>query len=251
MNRSRPSRTPSHLSQSILRQLNTYAVAASAAGVGVLALTQTAEAKIVYTPTHHKIGPNNHYTLDLNHDRLGDFKILNAYGCNLDYCYDYVSVVPARRGNRVQGNGGTQFMPHCAYALKSGSPVSGGQPFSGIWMARLPSQFCDWFNVKDRYLGFKFHIGGKTHYGWARLNARLQGSKVTLVLTGYAYETVPGKSIKAGQTKGPDDIVEGPDAALMAPTREPATLGALATGAPGLSIWRREESTVSTRRQPL
>jgi hypothetical protein len=129
VNRPRPSRTPSNLSDSVRHQLTMYALAASAAGVGLLASTQAAEAKIVYTPTHHKIGPNHHYTLDLNHDRLGDFKILNAYGCNFDYCYDYVSAVPARRGNRVEGNSGTQFMPHCAYALKSGLPISGGQPF--------------------------------------------------------------------------------------------------------------------------
>lgn len=120
-----------------------YAIAASAAGVSVLALASPTQAKIVYTPTHHKIGPNNHYTLDLNHDRLGDFKILNAYGCNFDYCYDYLSAVPARRGNHVEGNGGTQFTPHCAYALKSGSPINVSQLFSGIWMAGLPSQYCD------------------------------------------------------------------------------------------------------------
>jgi len=50
MNRtSRCSRVPANLSQSVQRQLNMYALAAGAAGVGALALTQSAEAKIVYT----------------------------------------------------------------------------------------------------------------------------------------------------------------------------------------------------------
>jgi hypothetical protein len=62
------------------------------------------------------------------------------------------------------------------------------------------------------------------------------------VLTGYAYETIPGKAIVAGQTKGTDDISEGPDAALIPNSPQPAVLGALALGAPGLSIWRREQS---------
>jgi hypothetical protein len=113
-------------------------------------------------------------------------------------------------------------------------------------MARLPSQYCGWFNVKDRYLGFKFQIGGKTHYGWARLNARLQGSKITLVLTGYAYETIPGKAIIAGQTKGSENAGGAESIATpTASTDESATLGALAMGAPGLSIWRRKESVVA------
>ncbi len=40
---------PARLSASIHQQLNAYALAASAAGVGMLALVQPAEAKIVYT----------------------------------------------------------------------------------------------------------------------------------------------------------------------------------------------------------
>jgi len=68
------------------------------------------------------------------------------------------------------------------------------------------------------------------------------------VLTGYAYESIAGKSIKTGQTEGTDDtdnIIEQPSpAARTAPTPEPVTLGALALGAPGLSIWRRKRTSL-------
>ena len=47
-----PPKTPSKLSDSVHHQLSLYALAASAAGVGVLALAQPADAKIVYTPAH-------------------------------------------------------------------------------------------------------------------------------------------------------------------------------------------------------
>jgi hypothetical protein len=87
----------------------------------------------------------------------------------------------------------------------------------------------------------RFQIKGKTHYGWARLNVSVHKLSIVATLTGYAYETIPNKSIIAGRTKGPDDM-EQPDAALTTPTPEPATLGALAMGARGLSIWRREET---------
>src|SRR5262249_14283594 len=117
-----------------------------------------------------------------------------------------------------------------------------------------------WLNVTGRYLGFRFRIKGKAHYGWARLNVRLSHYTLDATLTGYAYETVTTKPIIAGKTKGgegefpehtyvedPDDLGSG--ASLTAPipdTPEAATLGALAMGAPGLSIWRRKESVSTT-----
>jgi hypothetical protein len=67
--------------------------------------------------------------------------------------------------------------------------------------------------------------------------------KFSATVTGYAYETIPGKAIVAGATKGPDDAE--PTAALSSHTPEPVTLGALALGAPGLSIWRRTESVAA------
>jgi hypothetical protein len=61
-----------------------------------------------------------------------------------------------------------------------------------------------WFGV-DRYLGLKFVIKGTTRYGWARLTVSMEFYKVSATLKGYAYETIPGKAIIAGATKGPDD----------------------------------------------
>jgi hypothetical protein len=78
--------------------------------------------------------------------------------------------------------------------------------------------------VKDRYLGLKFKIKGKIHYGWARLNfPYAQGA----TMTGYAYETIANKPIVTGKTKGPDVI-----------TVQPASLGRLAQGSAGLAAWR-------------
>jgi len=102
-----------------------------------------------------------------------------------------------------------------------------------------------WLHVKLAYLGVKFLIKGKTHFGWARVKVDTQQKPFAATLTGYAYETIPGKPIIAGATKGPDDAE--PTAALSSHTPEPATLGALALGAPGLSIWRREEPGARTQ----
>jgi hypothetical protein len=87
-------RIPSHLSESVHHRLNMYAIAASAAGVGLLALAQPAQGKIIYTSTHKTIKVHQHYYLDLNHDGIvwaienfGDVKggskaVLYAYDAN-------------------------------------------------------------------------------------------------------------------------------------------------------------------------
>jgi hypothetical protein len=51
----RRARVPSQLPESLHKQVNAYALAASAAGVGVLALAQPAEARIIYAE-HIKAG---------------------------------------------------------------------------------------------------------------------------------------------------------------------------------------------------
>jgi hypothetical protein len=75
-----------------------------------------------------------------------------------------------------------------------------------------------WGGKENRYLGFAFVIQGQTHYGWARVTA----TSAPMVMTGYAYETIPGQAIRAGQTSGDDN--DAPYA---------GSLGVLALGAAG------------------
>jgi hypothetical protein len=71
-------RTPSQLSVSLDQRLNAYALAASAAGVSLLALSPPAVARIVYTPIHRVIEKNSFFYIDLNHDGVADFLIVNS-----------------------------------------------------------------------------------------------------------------------------------------------------------------------------
>jgi hypothetical protein len=240
MKRSSRPRKITKLSESFRQRLNAYALAASAAGVGVLALAQSAEAKIIYTQTHVVIGTNHIYELDLNHDGIADFKIDN-HSFFTDTIVATLSAVPIQANNAVVGRQLQIGSPYYAYALTRGVAIGPKQPFVGGWMAWSDgaNRAGRWVNIRSRYLGLKFRVKGKIHYGWARLNVTVGNSRISATLTGYAYETIPNKPITAGATKGTD---EGPDAALTMPTFEPATLGALALGAPGMSIWRRKES---------
>jgi hypothetical protein len=250
MNRPSGPRKTANLSESIHQQLTMYALAASAAGVGALGLGQTAQAKIVYTPANVNIVPNGGLVhLDLNHDGSPDFGLSNKLRTTSASAAT-LKVVQEASANEIWGKGRPCYTGFsCAAALPKGRKVGPRglfqqDPKSGLFMVALPHEgtWGPWLNVKQAYLGLKFVINGTTHFGWARLKLSVERTSKTIkaTLTGYAYETIPNKAIITGATKGPDD--SEPTASLNPPTPEPATLGALAMGAPGLPIWRREEN---------
>ena len=247
MKRSRPA---ANLPASLHKQLNMYALAASAAGVSLLALDAPAVAKIVYTPAHIEIPPNSQFFLDLNHDRVVvDFVFKNYLGTEDGRYRAYFGVNFSTDPGGNQVFGGTPGF--CAAGLRKGKTIGPNKHFVTLnqYMASYLSTSlgkCPWSEQKPRYLGLKFFVNGQTHYGWARFQVHFGNGYppgIHAVLSGYAYETIPNKPIIAGETKGPDEIgLQEPKAAVTLPARAPATLGLLAMGAPGLSIWRREES---------
>jgi hypothetical protein len=259
---SSPRRPPSSLSASLHQRLSPYALAAGAAGVGLLAVAQPSEAEIVYTPADQTIGRNGTYNLDLNHDGITDFTIIERIGHTTFRTSQALWAVPA------DGNNVKCVTSECissltyAAALRAGSRIGGdrgwvpfraGMAFEELFERGSLGYFWGWVNVTNRYLGLRFEINGETHFGWARLTVEFCKSNPRsweAHLTGYAYETVPGKSIEAGQiTEETDDATGTLPPGDFVPTRPStstpapfASLGALALGANGLALWRREES---------
>ncbi len=216
----RTSRKPSKLSELLQRHLNAYALAASAAGVGMLALAQPADARVIYTRADREVDPNHHIYLDLNHDGVHDFEFeFTAHYYTSSEVGD-LTVSPARAKAgiwTVESKGQL-----CAAALSSGIQIGAKGPFRNHGLAMQQwswgegggFSYCPWFNQSEAYLGLRFAIDGQTHYGWARFS-----TTAGKFLTGYAYETIPKKPIIAGETKGSDVI-----------TLEPGSLGRLAQG---------------------
>lgn len=190
------------------QRLLAYVATATAASVGVLALTQSAAAKIVYTPTHQTVRMNHAVPIDLNHDGIHDFDVFNLTHNSTTPFGSYVAAEPLNSGNQMlvqHSNRG-----YAAAALASNvrvgphaKPFQAGRNVMAYRSSGTGTQSGGpWKNVNKRYLGLKFLIKGKTHYGWARLNVSIQNHAITTTLTGYAYETVPNTAIVTGRTKG-------------------------------------------------
>jgi hypothetical protein len=225
----RPTTSP-ELSEPLRHHLKMYALAASAAGVSALALVQPAQAEIIYTPANKHLPVNRYFHLDLNHDGTNDFRFrfvgaLPGTGFNFSL---YLS--GSQQANEVWTT--TTYFGPCAAALPKetkvgpGSPLKKAKKLQMAWSAS--SGFggggagCPWLSVNggiQAYLGLKFTFKGEVHYGWARFGEVLIGNQSNATLTGYAYESTPGKAIITGKTKGPDVIIA-----------QPATLGRLALG---------------------
>jgi len=244
---------------SLHQHLHAYALAASAAGVTMLALAQPSAAEIIYTPANVTIGPNQSYGLDLNGDGIIDFTIVNQFKSSASTLNWNLFVENPGGGNAVAGflanSGGVQW----AYAFYSKFPVTKAQRHF-ISSSRATMAFSisnqqqrrfiqggswnplDTFGVYSRYLGLKFTINGKIHYGWAQLSTETYFNH-SATLTGYAYETIPNRAIKTGQQQGTEtDVGSAAPAALTQPAQRAATLRMLAHGTGALSMWRQKQA---------
>jgi hypothetical protein len=242
------------------RSLSAYASAALASGVSLLAITASSEAKIVYTPAHADIPTNGgRVFLDLNHDGLADFYFRNSnyfagpgdgsgfslrVACALSHSTTFAGCL--NKSNKVWGQGvrsrrfasalspGFKVGPNKSHFQQPAKGIPGGLMarffFGGNSSGSYNGTSGQWLYTTHRYLGMQFAIGNQVHYGWARVSVTLLGVRIHATLTGYAYETIPNKPIVTGKTTGADVI-----------TLDPATLGHLAQGTSGISVWRAKK----------
>jgi hypothetical protein len=266
------------------RNLWAYAAAAGAAGVGMLAMTSRAEAKVVYTAANEQVARLSVLPLDLNGDGLTDFNLVNwlAVSIGNSNVYSYLAVchtqakglgefacISSQSMTAPNAANQVRVVPQGAADLAAGLNIGPGQQWGGkgqpVGMAlRVRGHSSSktfqlwrepWANggkgVFNRYLGFKFKIGADYHYGWARITVKTSTSEsqaFTATLTGYAYETVPGKAIIAGATSGAEEV--GVIEPQVEPTMKHASLGMLSLGVAGLSLWKKEDSQDTSEVRP-
>ena len=212
-------------------------MAAGAAAVGLLAAAPAA-AEVVYTPAHIVFTSGTIY-LDLNHDSINDVALS---------IYNFDSEVRRLGARGLAQNGvlcsGSSGYPPLALAKgyrigadgRYGTFDRRGAPAVDVVASKFGTYVGGPFaNTRDRFLGLKFKINGEIHYGWALLEAEAgvfeHKPKIKATLLGYAYETVAGKPIAAGE-----GAANGKTSAAIP---KASTLGVLALGWPA---WRRREA---------
>ncbi len=269
MARSLPTRpVNANLSEAINHRLNLYSLAVAGASVSMLALSQPAEATVVITNKNIPIPNCSEFfpcsvSVDLNGDGINDVKFslvsFYSYSGNSQHLN-----VTALNGGGVVGSAGHAHGPYASPLLR-GAKIGASDHFSGGKHAieissrqynrssgRLSKLelYGKWGgNHPNRFLGVKFRINGKTHFGWLRITVSTPSpscvpdcsSFLSGTITEYGYETVANKSLDAGLA----GAASADSQAHQTVGRQSyPSLGMLALGADGLSLWRREEELV-------
>jgi hypothetical protein len=251
--------------------LRSYTLAAAAASVSVLALAQPAEAEIIITNKTIPLHANKGVLLDLNGDGVTDFDFfLSNYTISHTIVNNLFVSQPGsfNAGNSVIGTG------YLASALLRGAKIGPGGPFIktyakygvGIEGSALCTQNCGGksgysFDQRlqgkwggghpNRFIGVKFKIKGKIHYGWIRLTVTVKhkGSgkgptgSFSATITEYGYESVANKACDAGLA-GPSVPNAAPGSASTehgSLRKSGPALGMLALGAEAMPLWRRDD----------
>lgn len=228
------------------RRLSSYAVAASAAGVVMLATVQPAKANsIVYETVNATLTTPGSLSFSLNGARFafnvstypyggilygGGASVLHHYGhLNAGYTIGPTVSTFARWTSQIE------MVNYFGYIPSAGSFGGDFACFGGDRSMNAP---CAGF------IGLRFDFHGKFHYGWANLAVwatsspfRAPGGRFPVIpaveLISVAWNRQPNAPIVTGQTSN-----------HTAP--EPGTLSLLALGAAALPFWRRKNQ----RRSP-
>jgi hypothetical protein len=250
-------RNKTQISRKLENRIAAYISVAGATGVGLLALAQPAEAKIIYTAANISVTPNVSIPIDFNGDGVTDVYVSyfnHNFGSHQSFSFGMQASAPAGNGVRVKKPPQVKFPA----ALFFGAPIGPGGTFAS---GPGPMDFCfgnsansscgGYFhsvNTQTKYLGVQFKISGQTYYGWVRI--QIAALQLTGAITGYAYEDAPNTPIKAGALHEAPAGSEKPAALTPASPAPRQSLGALAIGSSGISIWRGEENSETAAPTP-
>jgi len=196
-----------------------YSLAAGAAA----GMAGTADAAVSYSgPQNINIGQFGFQDLNLDGDGFTDIRLKN-YVFSSNYQGASVLGFP---GQLVLSNAS---FPFYVTSLTNGDLIDSaavGPNFQGSLAFGASNPNAEFNNATGALLGLSFPIGANdlahTHYGWVRVT--INNAAGTFVINDWAYNTVAGESIRAGEVP------------------EPTTLGLLAAGAAGVAAMRRRQA---------
>jgi hypothetical protein len=234
------------LPEDLSKRLATYALAAAAAGVGLMGAATPAEASIItYTPSPpFKVIPAaNAFSQRFSSRGVPLLSFRDELLPN-GFADLSVGLVKGLNDVQIRSTFACGIMP-CAARLSPGQPV--GKRWNGFSLFEQPAMIAEHSQIGQRspyipwvsngigYMGLKFTVGGKSYFGWAKMSVTTSskgGLDATLYEVG--VDTVAGQDINAGQTSA---------------VPEPGTLSLLALGAAGLFALRKRKLSAISRQQ--
>jgi hypothetical protein len=231
--RKNPAELPAHLRDRLISYT-------AAAGAALSVAAPAAQAKVVYVPTNVEV--TNGYAIDIGGIRAVSFPILSTMGEEAVYASAPGGWIVTHCSSCERVVAATQTQAPAK--LASGARIGPKGPFA-IAKSRMdfaypiltwptPGSIGPWRAVggpATGYLGFRFLVDGKPHFGWARLTFERSYDPTPLVVTlsGYAYETIEDRPIVAGDESGRtvSEIAPQP------------SLGMLAFGSQAVAFWRK------------
>lgn len=169
----------------------------------VMCMTKmNSQSSIIYTdiePDFTSIALGDTYNLDINNDGTIDFSMTSHYESYYNWLTLFsinginacLAVTPWYTETLPLDTGREIFNPIGIETFETGALFTVGDCMGGG-----SGCFYDWKDKNDKYLGLRFLINGKTHYGWARLTIT---SHTQWVIKDYAYQAKPNIGIRAGQ----------------------------------------------------
>jgi hypothetical protein len=146
------------------------------------------------------------YLLDLNQDGLQDFSIhVMPVGFN-EGVKEYFQISSNRDGRiLVTEEEITPLTNGIEIGGETAIPGSAWSIFTGSMMLRTvrenqPDQWSGpWAPDRDYFVGLSIRVNGEYHYGWVKLQADKESH--AMFVQEFAFQTVPNRTIKAGQRK--------------------------------------------------
>jgi hypothetical protein len=270
-------RKPAKLPESLHRHLTSYALAASAAGVTLIACSIPAGAVPVCKNLSVTLAGTDTYSLNPASQQFAPFNIaqtfVNVSSLTSDFWNRGFLTPNSARAVELLGAKGLPAALASGASIGPGGHFGKGKSYGMLFSfgplngGRKKDHQGNFQFGQTNYFGFRFSIFGEDHYGWVRLKVTFghgfDGTATLIHIRGYGYETTPNAAIRAGRcsselastalpiSKDSDirnvrsetrqDVSIAPAARPISRTLQSASLGLLALGVCGLRLWRRKE----------
>jgi hypothetical protein len=210
------------------KQLKAYSLAAGA----ILIASESANATIHHTDLGTGIiidSTNSTFEIDFGNNDITNFIISLFAGTSSSTPVYTLNINPQTTGAYAQ----LTFQPY-VNALNNGDQVNNttaswlNSTGTGVLGARKHTysgaltSFGSFPGTINKYIGVKFKLNSNVNYGW--IQVKMPGDPSYSIITGYAYNDEDDGDITAGQIP------------------EAGSLGLLALGAAGLSLWRKRRA---------